>query len=302
MDQNKTQRFNELKNRASKSFDEYLNALLNGTDVYMLPKERLSDREWHELNELVKWKNVKFVEKMERGVPYMQFSKTNNHGEFKRATAKVKVMQFNAIRNKYPYLSDSVIQEIVDNQDNISPGQIYNMIRHTKKKYNLSRDEFNKAVAYGETPNDYIDVSQHQRWAWERKSRVRQPHAKMDLYHISLNVNIVEGLIKALDNVLIQDAGRYIEYYKFPKSDWYDEAISRHDPVTIYLSARNDDIEQKIVRAVAPYARSNQGLLGENLGYGVNISPETTQKYGMSVGEHASMQIYNALRNINARN
>ena len=82
----------------------------------------------------------------------------------------------------------------------------------------------------------------------------------------------------------------------------YDEAITRHDPVTIYLSARNRDIEQKIVRAVAPYARSNQGLLGEILGYGVDISPETTQKYGMSVGEHASMQIYNALRNISARN
>ena len=298
----KMMRFNELKNRASKSFDKYLNALLNGTDVYMLPKERLSDREWRELNDLLSEKNVKFVEKMERGVPYMQFSKTNNHGEFKRATAKVKVMQFNAIRNKYPYLSDSVIQEIVDNQDNISPGEIYNMIRHTKKKYNLSQAEFNKAVAYGKIPTRYIDVSQYQQWTWVRQSRVHQPHAKRDIHHISLNVNIVEGLIKALDDVLAQDAGRYIEYYKFPKSDYYDEAITRHDPVTIYLSARNRDIEQKIVRAVAPYARSNEGLLGEILGYGVDISPETTQKYGMSVGEHASMQIYNALRNINARN
>ena len=33
MDQNKIQRFNELKNRASKSFDEYLDALLTGTDA-----------------------------------------------------------------------------------------------------------------------------------------------------------------------------------------------------------------------------------------------------------------------------
>ncbi len=301
MDQNKILRFNELKNRASKSFDEYLDALLTGTDVYMLPKERLSDREWHELNELVKWKNVKFIETTERGVPYMRLSKTSNRATYKSATAKVKAMQFNAIRNKYPYLSDSVIQEIVDNQDNISSGQIYNMIRHTKKKYNLSRDEFNKAVAYGKTPNNYIDVSQYQRWTWKRKSRIQQPHASRDTYHISLNVNIVEGLIKALDSVLIQDAGRYIEYYKFPKSDWYDEAITRHDPVTIYLSARNRGIEQKIVRAVAPYVRSNEGLLGEILGYGVDISPETTQKYGMSVGQHASMQIYNVLRNINSR-
>lgn len=299
MDQNKIQRFNELKNRASKSFDKYLNALLNGTDVYMLPKGRLSDREWRELNDLLSEKNVKFVETIERGVPYMQFSKTNNHGEFKRATAKVKVMQFNAIRNKYPYLSDSVIQEIVDNQDNISPGEIYNMIRHTKKKYNLSRAEFNKAVAYGETPNNYIDVSQYQRWTWVRKSRVQQPHAKRDIHHISLNVNIVEGLIKALDDVLAQDAGKYIEYYKFPKSDYYDEAITRHDPVTIYLSARNREIEQKIVRAVAPYVRSNEGLLGEILGYGVDISPETTQKYGMSVGQMVSGQIYAMLKNYN---
>ena len=53
MDQNKILRFNELKNRASKSFDKYLNALLAGTDVYMLPKERLSDREWRELNDLL---------------------------------------------------------------------------------------------------------------------------------------------------------------------------------------------------------------------------------------------------------
>lgn len=59
MDQNKIQRFNELKNRASKNFDKYLNALLNGTDVYMLPKGRLSDREWRELNDLLSEKKRK---------------------------------------------------------------------------------------------------------------------------------------------------------------------------------------------------------------------------------------------------
>ena len=122
---------------------------------------------------------------------------------------------------------------------------------------------------------------------------------KLELIDMIERELVLEGLIKALDDVLAQDAGRYIEYYKFPKSDYYDEAITRHDPVTIYLSARNRDIEQNIVRAVAPYARSNEGLLGEILGYGVDISPETTQKYGMSVGQVVGRQIYAMLKNYN---
>lgn len=54
---------------------------------------------------------------------------------------------------------------------------------------------------------------------------------------------------------------------------------------------RDPDTEQQIVAAVAPYARSNEGLLGQILGPGVDINTETTDINGLSVGQTVAANI-----------
>ena len=288
-------RFAFLKSRASRNFDRYMKAFLDGTDIYMLPKSRLTDTEWKELNSMLSSSGVKLVPILHKdNYMYMKFAKVDKKKDFENATAKIKVQQFNYIRTNYPNISDEVIKTIVDKQDELSVFDIYHMLRHTNRPYKLNKDEFIKAVEYGSRDTDGIKVFEYQDWTWARRSVVR--HKKTAKYHISLNVSVVPGLIHALDEIIKQDRGELIDYYKFPKQDQYNEAIKRHDPVTIYLYSRDSSIEQKIVRAVAPYARSNEGLLGQLLGNGVDINKETTDDYGMSVGQLASRQIYNELR------
>ncbi|MBR0212961.1 MAG: hypothetical protein IJQ55_05140, partial [Alphaproteobacteria bacterium] len=96
------------------------------------------------------------------------------------------------------------------------------------------------------------------------------------------------------DGIMVADGGRYIDSYKFPKTSYYDKHIlKRHDPVTIYISARNPELEKKIADAVRPFVRSNEGLIDEMLGYGVSISPETsgTSENDLSVGQQAALNI-----------
>lgn len=296
------ERFDLLKSKASKSFDKYMKALLDGTDTYMLPKERMSDKEWEELNSMLIKHKVKLVPVLHRdNHVYMQFTKLEKKKEFEKALALVKVQQFNYIRTKYPNLSDEVVKSIVDRQDDLDIDDIYDMLRHKKKPYKQSKSDFLKAVEYGKTPSKNINVFSYQHWTWSRTA-LKNKENRSEKYHISLNVNVAPGLMRALDEVLAQDAGNYISYYKFPKQDFYDEVISRYDPITIYLYDRNPKVEQAIVKAVAPYVRSNEGLLGEQIGKGVDINKETTYEHGMSVGQYASMQIYKALQNIRQNN
>ena len=289
------ERLKVLKSRGSKNLDKDMNALRDSNDVYMLPKERLSDQEWQELNSMLAIHGVKMVPFLHKdNYMYMKFTRVDKKRELENATAKIKVQQFNYIRNKYPNISDDVIKIIIDKQNTLDVSGIYDMIRHTTKYYKLDKNEFAKAVEYGSRDADGIKVFSYQNWTLSRRYVVR--HNKPVNYHISLNVSVVPGLIRALDEVLKQDKGETIDYYKFPKGTEYNEAIARHDPVTIYLYSRNPKIEQAIVKAVAPYVRSNEGLLGEQLGRGVDINKETTDEYGMSVGQLVSKQIYDALK------
>ena len=56
------------------------------------------------------------------------------------------------------------------------------------------------------------------------------------------------------------------------------------------MNARNIQLEQKIANAVQPFVRSNDGLVGEMLGRGVSISPETSST-GVSVGKQVAIDI-----------
>lgn len=144
-------------------------------------------------------------------------------------------------------------------------------------------------------PDRKIRMSGTQDWTWFRSctGNILPPARDFqhpDGYHISLNVQVNRKVLEILDEILISDGARYIHSYKFPKTNFYDDVIKRHDPITIYMNARNIELEQKIVNAVQPFVRSNDGLIGEMLGRGVSISPETSDR-GVSVGQQVALDI-----------
>lgn len=140
-----------------------------------------------------------------------------------------------------------------------------------------------------------IRMSGTQNWTWFRScvGNVLPPAHDLqhpDGYHISLNVQVNRKVLEILDKFLLEDGGRYIHSYKFPKTNFYEDVTRRHDPITIYMNARNIELEQKIVKALQPFVRSNDGLVGEMLGRGVSISPETSSS-GVSVGKQVAIDI-----------
>ncbi len=160
--------------------------------------------------------------------------------------------------------------------------------------------------------NNHILMQGVQGWTWTRKlcrfdengelKRWNNPERVTDIkspngYHVSLNVHVTQRTLARLDDIMIRDNGKYIFNYKFPKlSSFANDVVSRHDPITIYLSARNPELEREIANAMAPFARSNEGLIGEILGHGVAISPETSNSpNGISVGQAAAMDIANII-------
>lgn len=153
----------------------------------------------------------------------------------------------------------------------------------------------------------HIKMSGTQRWTWFRYCgghtgpRVTDPN-NPNGFHISLNVRVTEDLLKILDDFLIKDGGKYIDAYKFPKTNYYDEILTRHDPVTIYTNARNPELEKQIATAIQPFVRSNDGLVGDMLGRGISISPETSNANGgISVGTAVSNNIANIIRQYNGQ-
>ena len=156
----------------------------------------------------------------------------------------------------------------------------------------------NRSVRGQSWPHDMWFTSEgfYQGWTWFRKLRGNtqapiRDSKNPDGYHVSLNVNISAEMLMALDDIVMQDAGRHINMYKIPKLNKYGRhVVSRHDPVTIYLYSRNPVLEQRIASAMRPFVRSNEGLIGRLIGYGVDISPETSSM-GLSVGEKAAQDI-----------
>lgn len=292
----------QLMMRASKNFKKYKQDFFNGVSEPMLPAMRLSQSEWDELNRLIADQGICFVPTVYQGALYMQFSRVKpknaaapvngSASVFQAGSSAVRIKAFNQIKQQYPNLSDQVIQHIVDNKLTLGTNDIYKIVRHAFQPYNTSRSEFMNATNYGSHDTDGISAFAYQHWTWSRQAKKRVPHQNNHCgYHLSLNVHVTPGLIAALDDILVRDMGRHIEYYKFPKADYFEEVQYRHDPVTIYMYDRDAATEQQIVAAVAPYVRSNEGLLGQILGPGVDINTETSNNGGLSVGETAAANI-----------
>lgn len=296
-----------LYNRASKKFHEYMELFLNTGQPVGLPVHRLTPSEWTELNKLLAVRGIALVRQNYNGGEYMFFTKLTK--VFQNATNDVRQQIFNLIKSKYPNLPDANIEKIVDMHNKPA---IYDVLRHKQgKPYDSpSIDEHRYAIAYANRTrleNNRGSVQMgvpYQHWTYVRKFFGNGGHKASDSagYHISLNVPVSWQVIDALDNVLARDMGQVINYYKFPTENYYDECVTRFDPITIYTYRRDPVIEKMIVDALAPYARSNEGLLGEMLGRGVCITPEIPGGQ-ISVGQKIAYEISDLIKlNKNSHN
>ncbi|MCQ2562070.1 MAG: hypothetical protein MJ158_00400 [Alphaproteobacteria bacterium] len=84
-----------LRQQASKSFDQYLSEVKNSTagKGAKLPKNRLNDAGWTELNKSLATENVQLVEITENGQKYMQFVRANHIDDVADAARVVKPVQ-----------------------------------------------------------------------------------------------------------------------------------------------------------------------------------------------------------------
>lgn len=108
---NKGKRLEELKSKASKNFEIYMNAALEGRTDYPLPASRMTKQEWQELNKLLEDKGIKLLEfEHGDGKSYMHFIKTEKKKTFEKAAKNIATSQ--------PQNSDDIIIEIVENNFN----------------------------------------------------------------------------------------------------------------------------------------------------------------------------------------
>lgn len=315
-----------LRNNVSHHFEKYLDEFLQTGQSAGFPTSRLNDQEWEQLNTELATIGIK-MEKRQHSTNdgiYYWFTRTskkaNNTDKYNSARQDIINMLFDQIKAKYPNISNPTILEIINTRgDDVDA--IYDKLRYKQdgNYTDVSEQEYNAASQYAlehcnnTTQNNLIPKT------WEQLGRHIKMRTSKDgswwfrscdgntvppvtgnrksaAFHISLNVNIYDKTLKALDDILIADGGRYIHSYKFPTINYYDlEILTRHDPITIYMHARNPELEQKIVAAIKPFVRSNEGLIDEILGPGVCISPETSNNKGPSVGTKAANDIANMI-------
>ena len=348
-----------LRQFASKNFAKHLENFLIKGQSDGLPADRLSKKEWEELNKILAKDGVKLV--MDDRGEYYWFSKAQQNfdkaKEFHNGIENMYAPLVKMIHDKYPNFPEKDILKLLRSGQATDSDVVYRFLRYKQdgEYTGISKDEYNSAFVYALitsfnkddlvqyaghhhwNPNEYdkytgsitesqyngflrrtgkdwakygrnIQMTGSQDWTWFRfcGGNVLPPvkdEKNPNGFHISLNVDVNHKLLSILDDILIKDGGQYIHAYKFPKMNFYNEIRTRHDPVTIYTNARNPELEKKIVDAVRPFVRSNDGLMGEMLGQGVSISPETSNsRGGVSVGTQISYDIVNMIINYNNNN
>lgn len=306
---------NNLRKRASQSFEKYLSNFLTKGETVGLPDSRLTKEEWAQLNKSLIEIGVQLVPYMQNGSMYYWFTKASRPMDkisvFAKGREKLENKLIEIIQQKHPNLSTVTILNILRSESPTDEDMIYRMLRYKQdgEYTDVSQKEFEEAFDYAlascskQWPQGrHINMHGMQNWTWWRSCGGNTETPVIDSgnpngFHISLNVRVTKDLIKVLDDFLIKDGGRYIKSYKFPKTNFYDEILSRHDPVTIYTNARNPNLEKQIATAIQPFVRSNDGLVGDMLGKGISISPETSNANGgISVGTAVSKDIASIIK------
>lgn len=281
--------FKLLCRRASLNFDEYLNSFLADNQSAGLPINRLSERMWTDLNiELLKRYGIILNrETYKNGQEYMFFRRKQD--VYHMGTQTIRQKLFARIKRAYPNIPDININAMIEESNE---SVIYHLLR------------FKLDGAYDRpTPSEYAPVDKYFRDGGMRGNvRYTENHALFGFYdgpdrihgrhatyHISLNVTVNIDILAKLEDIIRQDRAKKIQEYKF--FDTYDDIVKRFDPITIYMYERDAALEQRIYDVIRPYVRSNEGLIGEEVGPGMVIAPETTTLIGKSVGQKAAGDI-----------
>ena len=276
-----------LRQSASKSFDKYLAEVkTNSTGKgAKLPKSRLNDAGWNEVNKSLASENVQLVD---TGDGYMQFVRADHVDDGAKIIAEVVPDVFDArkmrvsdgsgklyVRNSasemlgYPVNGDDAVNEVNQLYGTIRRGIEY-PVNDTKvsRAINAMEKPSNNAILYRAPTNNY-------NWHVHSYNGPRGSSAEVQ-YHVSLNVEVDDALIKKLDDIMAKDQGRHIVDFKIPPvgSRWKTMA----DPISIYMRGTNPEIERAIAAAAKPYVRTSSeiGLLGRKIDDGVAIAYETS--------------------------
>lgn len=294
-----------LKNKASERFDMRIENLLTNGEYVGWPTYRATDEEWKQIKELLKPFGINLYPKD----GYMYINKGRTVQDYQHATGAVEEKTFNMLKQRYPNIPDENLHAIVKSD---SAEEIYELLRYTLpgKEYKLYPEDWESALGYHHanhmrvySPDVRRGVPYDGWYVRQYCGKNRQPVSYEnggEGYHISLNVKVSSEVLDALDSILQQDRGQYIDYYKFPMDSY--ECTRRFDPITIYTRARNPELERMIADYVASEVRDNHGLIGEMVGPGVAIAEETSKKYGRSVGEHEADIMFDKLRRMRGEN
>ena len=280
--------FKLLCHRASLNFDKYLNRFLTDNQTTGLPVNRLSERMWTDLNiELLKRYGIILNRETYNGQEYMMFRRRQD--VYNMGTQTIRQRLFNRIKQKYPNIPDININAMIEETDE---SKIYHLLRFKLDgPYDRpSRDEYAPVDKYFRDGRKRDDVQYFENHAlYGFYSGPDRVHGRRGKYHISLNVSVNVAVLAKIEDIVRQDRSKIIQQYKF--FDAYEDVVTRFDPITIYTYERDADLEQRIYNAIKPYVRSNEGLIGEEIGPGMVITPEITSSLGKSVGQKAAGDI-----------
>ncbi len=142
-----TTNINTLRNRASSSFDKYLDQVkTNKTGLgAKLPKARLTDAEWEAINKSLAHENVQLVEVVQDGEHYMQFRRADAVDDVADAIRGAGNVAHNAIPSDFSPVAKEYINQIND----IGQTRDYVVIKGVGKR--------NSASPLTRKENDYVN-------------------------------------------------------------------------------------------------------------------------------------------------
>ena len=280
-----------LRQSASNNFDKYLaDVKTNSTGKgEKLPKNHLNDAGWNEVNKSLAGDNVQLVD---TGDGYMQFVRADHIDDEVEVVAKVVPDVFDARKMRVSdgsgklYVRNSASEMLgypVNGNDAVNDvGQLYETIRRGIE-YPVDNTKVSRAINAMEKPNNNAILyrapintpTYNYDWHVHSYNGPRGSSAEVR-YHVSLNVEVDDTLIKKLDDIIARDQGQHIVNFKIPPVGRRWETMA--DPISIYMRGTNPEIERAIAEAAKPYVRTSSeiGLLGRKIDNGVAIAYETS--------------------------
>ena len=224
----------------------------------------------------------------EDGKRYMQFVRADYYADDVEVIAEVMPEFFDARKMRVSdgsgklYVRNSAQEMLgfkVDGNDAVGEvDQLYGIIRRGVE-YPVNDVHVSRAIDAMERPSnsliEYIAPRGNYNWHVHGYRGVSTPGSAVK-YHMSLNVDVDDELIRKLDAILAKDQGQSIVNFKIPPKGNRWKTMS--DPISIYLRETNPQLEREIAEAARSHVRttSDVGLLGRKIEDGVAIAYETS--------------------------